>query len=846
MQNTNGNLNGGEGNLGVNINENSDVDLNCQNNNIDMQNLFNEIQKMCENYEIEIGLYKTLDYNVNQSNNLEDKVFSKRCNLCNELMKELEKKKLKIQELETEVIKLSEENKLLIDQYKNFDVHINSMLNDLNNKGVHENYSSTYSSNFNLDCFKDEELGLGGVLNTNINNLNKVHKETEIIIPPQQILIDIISDNILNDFKLEISTNIETMNQKLLQNGKNKNSNNFLIHLNTIFLHFNLSSSSALLSASPTHSYLQDIFIIIYKTFLKFRRPNREPSEYDWIIAEEEVTDEVISHVIEEIFSQWVWGGASDSNLESNKITSNGDRLNCIFSSTTKKKYIFDTKFDKKKFSLNKNILSLRDEIKDNFINKLNFFLDKIQNDLFTIITYCMRHIHAGKLVSRNLIIYDYWKLYYDINSIPLEIINNNSTLYYSQTIEAGNMIDNLIYNLKYKNKKIDSIYINGNLSLQNDKDDELLSIGNNNTNINFNDLNCNYKEHFSLKFPVEVLSTGIILYLNTNIHSLGINNTIIDEVSITFINKIIEFCTNLTTLDLSNNFIDDRGSRLLMDFLKLNKSITTLHLSHNKITSNGGFYIAEMLLKNNTIEKLFLSGNSINDCGLLSLVNILSNSNKNIKHLDLAGNHINSSKDIICISNLILKNLENLTCINLSNNKFDQESISTLGQSLQENTMLKILILNNIGLDHDSTPYLFQHLAETNLEEIYLDNNNLGEVGGVLFANVIKFNKKMKKFSLKKTNITSTSLSCICHALEMDVEKNNVLLFEIINLDENEFDDQSIDCLLKMLHFYSQRAGDRSRILKITISGGLISERAAGKICSDSENEVNKNVILL
>ena len=66
--------------------------------------------------------------------------------------------------------------------------------------------------------------------------------------------------------------------------------------------------------------------------------------------------------------------------------------------------------------------------------------------------------------------------------------------------------------------------------------------------------------------------------------------------------------------------------------------------------------------------------------------------------------------------------------------------TLNQIGLSFKENKTLKLFKGTNLGLNIESTPYLLQHLHETNIEELYLDNNNIGETGGILISNVIKY----------------------------------------------------------------------------------------------------------
>ena len=166
---------------------------------------------------------------------------------------------------------------------------------------------------------------------------------------------------------------------------------------------------------------------------------------------------------------------------------------------------------------------------------------------------------------------------------------------------------------------------------------------------------------------------------------------------------------------------------------------------------------------------------------------------NQNIKHLDISDNKL-SHNDLIYICNHLISKNQTIEIINLSNNRFDPESVNVFGLCLKNNNSLKILYMNSVYLNEDSSPYLFQHLGGTKITELNLDNNYLGEIGGILFANVLKNNLNLKIVSMKKCELNSMSLHCISKALEI----NKTL--RLLNLEENAFDDLSLTNLNRII----------------------------------------------
>ena len=129
--------------------------------------------------------------------------------------------------------------------------------------------------------------------------------------------------------------------------------------------------------------------------------------------------------------------------------------------------------------------------------------------------------------------------------------------------------------------------------------------------------------------------------------------------------------------------------------------------------------------------------------------------------------------------------------------------------------------------MNEDSTPYFMQHMMEFNLQDLHLDENSLGEVGGVLFANVIKNNHKLKTVSLRKTDQNSNSLSCISHALEFEIKKNGL---KNIYLDENEFHDKEINNLVNIFKNHNTN-GNGTYLPKIFFSASFLEEISINKL---------------
>jgi Ran GTPase-activating protein (RanGAP) involved in mRNA processing and transport len=743
------------------------------------------------------------------------------CQSCVNLKQTLQSKDNIIKELETQLLNLKSQYDFLSNQYENFNSHMDSIVENIqfNNFVQYESGQIQHDEDTNFHeikpYIKQNELN-GQSINPNNFYSNSSAKHA---FKQESFIIDLISENLFIDYKLSTSLNLNALNKKILKNNKSM----LLPYLTTSFQ----KEPNSHITLSPINDYLQYIILTIYITFRKHKYEsllglNKEHhlqnENYSWIISDEDINEEVINLVVDEVLTNYMLEWHSNHHhLVDSQISKNFNNLNSL-------EYLFD--FHYKHFLQNLQAFNLREGIKgkfhtlisneikkhiaSKFNEKVSDYHSVIRKDINMIVKSIKNFIHAGKVFYKNIIIYDFFKLYVDLGSFT----ENSTGIYYYQSLENPSNSDYLINRIKYCNNSILKLTISGEISKTSSKNGTTSYLEPDRDN---KDSSC--KSPISLIISCIITNSDLLLGLQ----SLSLTHFGFDGASLSSVCKFLEFSSTLCDLDLSNNKFADRGTRLICESLKYNKSIKTLHLSYNNISSNGSFYIAEMLLKNKDITNLFLGGNSLKDLGLQSLINILTQNNKTLKLLDISNNNF-SQNDLIIISNLIMKNCQNIQILNVSKQKFDLDSLNTFGLALKINTNLKTLYLNEIGLDEDTSPYFIQHLIETNLEEIHLNDNNLNEVGGVLIANVIKCNAKLKNISLKDTNINSISLTCISHALESPKS-----VCESLYLNDNYFEDDGIEALINSLQ---NIIGNSKKLApKIYMTKDCVSEKITKKL---------------
>ena len=551
-----------------------------------------------------------------------------------------------------------------------------------------------------------------------------------------EFVVDLIVSNILNSYYLENSIDLDKINRKIV--------GNYNLFLNTIFLNNEENNCSSLI-----HEYFEDVFFRIYNFYLKkmFKNKDINTNSDFWEISGHQINDNEVNMIAYDI-------------LNSNNLSLISKFLNLNNISSIEK--------IKNKFYENYKHYFTDENIFNEIINKESEIDKKINSHLLKnkqnstslirdLIQICKNNLFSGKIVEKDYQIYNFKKFY--IEYLNLEKLNFESSFNFINYLDSQDTVDHLTNSIKYKQHPLNSFVIT--------------------TNVNG-----------KINFPLGKLVQCLLLY-SSELNYLSMTEACFNKIQFQYIIKLVKF-SSLEVLDLSNNKLGDLNILLLSDSLKQNNSLKILYLTNNLITSLGGSYLSELFTSNKSIEKVNLGGNKISDSGLHCMINSIS-INQNIKHLDISDNKL-SHNDLIYICNHLISKNQTIEIINLSNNRFDPESVNVFGLCLKNNNSLKILYMNSVYLNEDSSPYLFQHLGGTKITELNLDNNYLGEIGGILFANVLKNNLNLKIVSMKKCELNSMSLHCISKALEI----NKTL--RLLNLEENAFDDLSLTNLNRII----------------------------------------------
>lgn len=193
---------------------------------------------------------------------------------------------------------------------------------------------------------------------------------------------------------------------------------------------------------------------------------------------------------------------------------------------------------------------------------------------------------------------------------------------------------------------------------------------------------------------------------------------------------------SRLRTLDLGFNRIGDRGAVLLAHALETNATLERLYLSGNDIGPTGALALAQALAANRTLESLHLSGNNVGEDGAAHLADGLR-ANHGLRALYVGTNGI-GSRGMASLADALTVN-RTLAELTLGQNRIGSAGLRHVADAIATgHTVLTTLELGKNGIDSHGALALARALcsgAANALQNLYLDNNPLGDVGAGAFG---------------------------------------------------------------------------------------------------------------
>jgi len=167
----------------------------------------------------------------------------------------------------------------------------------------------------------------------------------------------------------------------------------------------------------------------------------------------------------------------------------------------------------------------------------------------------------------------------------------------------------------------------------------------------------------------------------------------------------------------------------------------------------------------NSSLKHVKLSNNQMGDEPLAEIIEAVS-LHSQLEKLELWRMNI-GRKEYSALANLLLMTSE-LRALNLCNTGFDDEGMEALVGALANSSLISLDLSDNRAITSrgcQSVAALLEN-PNSNLERLYLANNNIGNEGALIFANAMASNRQLKSLDLYHNAITAEGWSVFSKVL--------------------------------------------------------------------------------
>lgn len=276
--------------------------------------------------------------------------------------------------------------------------------------------------------------------------------------------------------------------------------------------------------------------------------------------------------------------------------------------------------------------------------------------------------------------------------------------------------------------------------------------------------------------------------------------------------------------LDLCKQVIGPNGVNSLINSLKLDSLMKTpkvkhLLLGNNVCGNNLGFAVAEFIKSGkSSLTTWYIAGNDMDHIGIEPIAEALEKDNK-VTQLWLKRNPLKKEGMFPLVK--MLKINTYLQVLDLTNTGILDDGAKILLEGIKINNSLKFLYLSSNGLTEKTCETLKDTLTFTNIEQLGLGCNRLGNNGAILLSEILlQKDVKLKSLEIASCAIGIEGANAIAKALEINKSlvmlnmgflKSTNDLDEIPNLIESEGAISIANALLK---------NNKLRYLDLTYSG--------------------------
>ncbi len=270
---------------------------------------------------------------------------------------------------------------------------------------------------------------------------------------------------------------------------------------------------------------------------------------------------------------------------------------------------------------------------------------------------------------------------------------------------------------------------------------------------------------------------------------------------------KIIEDDKHFVRLHLSKNFIGDESIILIAEALKKNKQVVHVDISSNNFGPKGSKAMFQMLAHNITI------------------VSMLMHSYEGLYRNKIEPKGIKHVKEVFL-------NNKTLQILDVSNAYLTWAGCDIILKALDKNEYLVSLNLSNSGIPPEAGFEMAKVIARSNLEALYLANNNLGDEGTTHLMQMFR----LITYKIAKLEILDLSNNNICVAVAKMFEiltRNNTM--QKLILDHNNFSGKPFSTVTEFL-------SENVRITHLSLKGCQIGGESADYLAQG----LQKNKVLV
>ncbi|CAD8164581.1 unnamed protein product [Paramecium pentaurelia] len=249
-----------------------------------------------------------------------------------------------------------------------------------------------------------------------------------------------------------------------------------------------------------------------------------------------------------------------------------------------------------------------------------------------------------------------------------------------------------------------------------------------------------------------------------------------------------------LTVFHIGANSITDRGFIDMLTGLQWHDKLKEIYIGNNEITEIGIQGLIEISSCFKQLKILSMSSCSIDDSTFIQLCYALPEL-KNLQQLQVPANNI-SDYGLICFSTLLATNsLPNLTVVHFGNNPLTSKSLVPFFQAMKKNKTIKILYLNDIGMELATIKQLAVCLKKNKtLEDLNLGNTGFSDSAAIILWPSLKY---LKKLQLWNNHLTNKAIYEFINVLERED-----IGLTYVGLQDNEIEEfdlvEDLNALLK------------------------------------------------